>query len=276
MPELPEVETIRQSLAPLIKGKVVDRLQTYTEEVLENPHDLSPAGAGLLGLERKGKYLRLLFSDFELMVHLRMTGKLIYHEAKENVRENRHIRAELLFTDESRLQFEDIRRFGRLKLLRSPEEDKGYASLGPDALSDDFTFSAFAQRISRHGKSPVKAALLNQRVVAGLGNIYCDELLFRSRIRPDTPVERISSPRLKALFLGIRPMLEEAVGLGGTSFRDYVDGLGKKGQFQLSLAVYQREGMACPGCGAEIKKTVVAGRGTRFCPSCQKPVRKRS
>lgn len=269
MPELPEVETIRLSLLPLIRGKRIQGLKTYTEEVLENPHELDLKGREIRDLARKGKYLRLLFEGAELMIHLRMTGKLLHRAAGESKTENPHIRAELDLDDGSCLQFEDVRRFGRWKILRSPDEDRGYAQLGPDALSDDFDFESFACRLSRHKRSHVKAALLNQRVVAGLGNIYCDELLYRSRIRPDIRVDQVPPARLNVLFREMRPMLEEAVGLGGTSFRDYVDGLGKKGNFQLSLAVYRREGQACPSCGTKIEKTTVAGRGTRFCPRCQ-------
>lgn len=270
MPELPEVETIRRSLIPLIRGKRAAALQGYTAEVLENPHGLDVSGRLLLGLARKGKYLRLLFEGAELLIHLRMTGKLIYRPAAERPPESSYIRAELSFSDGSRLQFEDVRRFGRWKLLLSAEEDKGYAALGPDALSDDFDFSVFNERLSAHSRCPIKAALLNQHIVAGLGNIYCDELLFRCRIHPAAPVSELTAPRRKKLFQEIKPMLEEAVGLGGTSFRDYVDGLGRKGSFQLSLAVYQREGKACAVCGRTLEKSVIAGRGTRFCPHCQK------
>ena len=276
MPELPEVETIRRSLEKLILGKQVQSLECFTPEVLENPHNFVMDGSGeyqIKELARKGKYLRILFEESEILVHLRMTGKLIYKSAEEFSEDGYgpYCRALFRFSDHSALIFDDIRRFGRIKCLRDPEEDKGYAGLGKDALFlEDSDYPSFNDELNRHKKANIKSNLLNQSVLAGLGNIYCDEVLFRAGIRPSTRTERISQKRRKLLFSHIRPLLEEAIGLGGSSFRDYVDGLGKKGNFQLTLAVYQQNGKPCKICNTPIEKRTLNGRGTHFCPHCQK------
>lgn len=298
MPELPEVETIRRSLLPLISGKRIAAFYSFTPEVFSNFSTRAGLeGAVVQGLSRHGKYLLAELGDSVLMIHLRMTGKLLYEDQlpgldgiSERLRTSRanepsgmalpclraedlppHTRALIVFTDGSALRFQDIRRFGRLKLLPADDfsADRGLSGLGKDALSPDWTAEDLIREAKHHAKAPIKGVLLMQDAVAGIGNIYADESLFRAGIRPDRPAGRISAARLTRLHEVVQAVLERAVGLGGTSFRDYVNGLGGKGHFQLELAVYQKENQACPVCGQPIRKIETAGRGTRFCPHCQ-------
>lgn len=276
MPELPEVESIRRNLEELILDKDLLKLEQYTPEVLVNPDNLDPCGEKLSAICRRGKYLILKFLSCEMMIHLRMTGKLLFETADsdpaEDEKQAKHMRARLCFSDGSRLIFDDIRRFGRISIFPPGEcsRDKGFSELGPDAISPEWTEEDFLAKLKRRPQSSIKAALLDQCLVAGFGNIYVDEALFRAGIRPQTRVCRISQKQLRNLQIIGKEILLEAIGLGGTSFRDYVNSFGKKGKFQLQLAVYQREGQACRQCGTEIKKIQVAGRGTRYCPNCQK------
>lgn len=271
MPELPEVETIRRSLEPLCVGRRCLKLLTFTPEVLEELGGAELSGQKLLSLGRKGKYLLFRFEASDLICHLRMTGRLIFDGESPEKSINPYTRALLLFEGGCGLRFDDVRRFGRLKLCPRGEtwRDKGFAALGPDAISEAFTPQAFIEAVRRHPAAPIKAVLLNQTVVAGVGNIYADESLFRAGIRPDRRAGRISEARLTNLQQLLKAILVEAIGLGGTSFRDYVNALGRKGHFQLKLAVYQKEGQACPNCGQTLKKCFVAGRGTRYCAHCQ-------
>ncbi len=276
MPELPEVETIRINLETLILEKEIAKIESFTPEVLVNPKALDLSGQAIRRIFRKGKYLLLETDKASIMVHLRMTGKLLFQDNNESLENDfekyRHMRARLIFTDGSRLLFDDIRRFGRISLFPPGEEeqDKGYAALGPDALSPDFLFADFLSKAKYRPKTKVKAFLLDQRVVAGIGNIYADEVLFRAGIHPERTLGRLSEKRLARLYEVVKEVLKEAVGLGGTSFSDYVNSFGQKGSFQLELAVYQKEGRTCIQCGTAITKTKLAGRGTHYCSKCQK------
>ncbi len=205
-----------------------------------------------------------------MLVHLRMTGKLLLEEQNTKPARHTHVRMEL--DNGYDLDFNDVRRFGRIKIFLPGEEilDHGYATLGPEPLGDEFTTDYFIQTCKRLKNSTIKGLLLNQTAIAGIGNIYADESLFRSGIRPDTKAGNISKKRLALLWQKIREVIAEAIGHRGTSFRDYVDGLGKKGNFQIQLAVYQRTGQPCPRCGNPIKRIKVAGRSTHYCPQCQK------
>ena len=274
MPELPEVETIRRSLKELIGGKRITTYFVFQPIVFKNYLDFDPTNCVVKDIRRRGKYL--LF-DLEhpvhgkalMMVHLRMTGKLLYGDKEESIAKHTHIRFE--FTDHV-VDFNDIRRFGRVEFLPTNSEGShpSLTKLGPEPTFATWQFSDFYQRCQKRCKASIKSVILDQTVVAGLGNIYADEALFRAGIHPAKPVGNISSDELKQLYNIIPPLLEEAIGFRGTSFRDYVDGLGKKGEFQLHLRVYQRNGQNCDVCGTTIEKCRVAGRGTHFCPHCQK------
>ncbi len=276
MPELPEVESIRRNLEDLILHKQLCSLESYTPEVLVNPENLDPCGQTLQKLDRKGKYLLLNFDQATIMVHLRMTGKLLFEGPDSDPACDQslapHLRARFAFSDGSRLLFDDIRRFGRISIFPLGEtwRDAGFASLGPDAVGEDWDWADFLAKLRRRSRSTIKGAILDQKVVAGLGNIYADEVLFRAGIRPDSLVGEIPEDQLRKIYDLVPGLLQESIGLGGTSFRDYVNSFGQKGHFQLSLAVYQKEGQPCVKCGTPIEKMQVAGRGTRYCPQCQK------
>lgn len=281
MPELPEVETIRQSLSPLLLSCEVKEIEMFCPEVVIQYGDAPVLNTFIFDLRRRGKYLLLDLSKDRsvsqhvstIMVHFRMTGKLLYKDSFEEAAKHTHVRFHL--SDESGekryLDFNDVRRFGRVWLLPPGGEklDPGFSRLGPEPLSAEWTAANFFSQIKRRPRSTVKALLLNQEVVAGVGNIYCDEALFRAGIHPASRNESLSESDALRLQEAVREVIAEGIGHKGTSFSNYVDGLGNSGHFQLQLKVFQREGEACHVCGSEIEKIRVAGRGTHFCPVCQ-------
>lgn len=275
MPELPEVETIRRSLLEKIDREIIKEIISYHPDVLMNVDHFKLKNWQIQGIRRRGKYLLFDLEQLKnkipmtMLVHLRMTGKLILHEKVENPAKHTHVR--FLLAGGGCLDFNDIRRFGRVKLFKPGHElsDQGLASLGPEPLSEDFTGDYLYKICKRFARGTIKGLLLNQKAIAGLGNIYADESLFRAKIRPSRLSGQISQARLNLLAKVIKDVLSEAIGHRGTSFRDYVDGLGNKGFFQLKLAVYQKTGQACPHCGRPIERTKIAGRSTHFCPHCQ-------
>lgn len=274
MPELPEVETIRRSLEPRLLGAKFSDVQ-----VLSLKHWISnglalPSDEEVQALTRHGKYLLIHLESVVLMVHFRMTGKLIFRDEyrPETILHTRWISYWTRDDERFRLDFQDTRGFGGGELLPKSTyiEHPSLAKLGPDALTgeyDPLNLARFAK--TQRQRSKIKGLLLDQTCLAGIGNIYADELLFRAGIRPDRMCGRISLKRLVTLFELVKPLLEQAVGLGGTSFRDYVDSFGKAGVFALELDVYQRTGQPCHNCGSEIKRMVVVGRSTHYCPKCQ-------
>ena len=278
MPELPEVESIRLSLEPLLRGKVVREVTELRDDVLLNPRNVELEGAVFAGLRRRGKYLLCDFKDkpYHLLVHLRMTGKLLYHETEVPFRPHTHVRLALLdpaSEERAWLDYNDVRRFGHLILFEEVADIPfpGFQNLGPDALdAANFTADYFYEMAKRHPRRTIKGLLLDQNVVAGLGNIYADEALFRAGIHPKRQAGRISRERLDALHAAIRPLLIESIGLTGTSFSDYVDGLGKRGAFIDQLAVYGKTGDNCVRCGAPLLTDQVAGRTTVYCKYCQR------
>ena len=205
-----------------------------------------------------------------MMIHLRMTGKLLLEESIVEPAKHTHVR--FVLSNGGSLDFNDTRRFGRVTLFAPGHEfnDHGFATLGPEPLGEEFTADYLIKTCKRFGKSTIKGVLLNQQAIAGIGNIYADESLFRARIMPEHKAGEISQTKIKLLHQKIREVIAEAIGHRGTSFRDYVDGLGNKGFFQLKLAVYQKDGEPCLNCSTQIKKIKIAGRSTHFCPRCQK------
>ena len=261
VPELPEVETIRRSLAPLLTGRVITAARFLSPHAADHqPAELAArlAGARITGLDRLGKHLLLRLDSGTLDIHLRMTGKLLWNAAP-----GPHARA-LLELDQGLLVFDDIRQFGRFRWWPPGVVPPG---LGPDAL--DLPFEGFAARLhARRGR--LKAVLLDQSVLAGLGNIYVDEALFLARIHPLTPAARLGPVRLERLYAAIQEILAEALAAGGSSISDYVDASGERGAFQDRHQVYGRTGKPCSHCAAPIRRIVVTQRGTHFCPACQR------
>jgi formamidopyrimidine-DNA glycosylase len=274
MPELPEVETIRRDLLPHVLGRAITgfRLSPGAERVIR---DADPAvfarrltGRRIDDLARRGKYLLFRLdgarSPFYLAVHLRMTGSLLYRRRGDP--QDAHVRAVITLDDGSELRYADLRKLGQIWLVESPEEAVG--ALGPEPLDAAFTTASLREVLS-HRRGPVKAALLDQTAVAGIGNIYGDEGLFAARVHPLRPADSLSEAEAKRLHRAIRRVLNDALGNRGSSFRDYVDASGGQGTHQLRVKVFRRTGQPCYVCGTEIARIKVGGRSTHFCPHCQ-------
>lgn len=270
MPELPEVETVRRSLLPVLKGQTINKVDIFSPVVTLPDAAIFQQliGRTVKDIQRRGKYLIVLFdAGAPLTVHLRMTGKLLWRQPEEPIAKHTHV----IFTYacHKQLRFVDVRRFGRL-WLGDPNTIPGLATLGKEPIAPDFSPEVLAQALSHHQKGKIKAVILDQTVVAGLGNIYADEALFAAAIHPETPAGALLSQDIQNLAYSMTFVLEEGIKYRGTSIRDYVDGQGEKGENQLRLQVFQREGQPCPCCGTPIRRTRVAGRSSYFCPACQK------
>ncbi len=274
MPELPEVETIRLALEPHVVGRRFERVQ-IDDPRLVRPFEPTAVAAALEGervakLDRRGKYLIVLFeSGRVLLIHLRMTGSL-RHAAAGSLADDPHRRAVVTLDDGSDVAYRDVRRFGTWHLLE-PDEVDGYLAqrLGCEPLERTFTARRLAERLEGR-RAPVKAALLDQRTVAGLGNIYVDEALWRARLHPLRPAETLDAGEITHLTRGIREALRAGIARQGASLRDYAKPDGGRGRMQDEFRVYGREGEPCSRCGTPIDKIRAGGRGTWYCPFCQR------
>ncbi|MFO7572673.1 MAG: bifunctional DNA-formamidopyrimidine glycosylase/DNA-(apurinic or apyrimidinic site) lyase [Gaiellaceae bacterium] len=267
MPELPEVETIRAQLAPRLEGRTLRRVEILDPR-LTRPHDrlvvaAELEGARAVGVERRGKYLLVrLDTGLALLVHLRMTGSFGFSPVS-------HERAVLELDDGSRLVFRDVRRFGTWLVLDVADLDHYLAAKnGPEPLGSRFTAAWLAAQLARRGAA-LKAVLLDQRVVAGLGNIYADEALWRARVSPLRPANELCSEEVARLHRAIRAALRVGIERQGSTLRDYATPDGSAGSMQHEFHVYGREGAPCDRCGTPITKTRVGGRGSWYCPRCQ-------
>lgn len=287
MPELPEVETVKRGLQALIVGKTVKDVTHDTAKSFPNaPGDVSEflLGATIADVRRRAKVLIIdLDTDYSLVVHLKMTGQMVFrgeqvfgagHPNDSLVGElpDRSTRVTLEFTDGSRLFFNDQRKFGWMRLLPTIEIPNidFMKKVGPEPLSDDFTPAVFVERIRKRANTTIKAVLLDQTVLAGIGNIYADEGLWGAKIHPSQRVRDLTDAKLKTLFKELRYVLELSIEKGGSTDRNYVNAKGKKGSYIDFARVFRREGKDCPRhSGAAIIKTRVAGRGTHLCPRCQ-------
>jgi formamidopyrimidine-DNA glycosylase len=288
MPELPEVETIRAGLAKLLPGKVIKDVWYDWDKSFPNaPADVARflAGARIDKVRRRAKVLIVeLSGGWALIIHLKMTGQLVFvgkdqrfgagHPGKDMVGElpAKSTRVVLDFTDNSKLYFNDQRKFGWMRLLPAIEipEIDFFKKVGPEPLDDDFTVSVFIERLMRRKNSNIKAVLLDQTVVAGIGNIYADESLWAAKIHPSTLVADAPKPKLVLLHNAIREVLALSIAKGGSTDKNYVDAEGQKGSYLAFANVFRKEGQPCPRCGTPIDKIRVAGRGTHVCPHCQK------
>ena len=270
MPELPEVETTRRGLIPLVVGKTIETV-AVREPRLRWPVD--PALAGRLrhqavtAISRRGKYLLMSTGGGTLLVHLGMSGSLRYLPAP--VRPARHDHVDVAFTSGDLLRFNDPRRFGSLHVAARPEAHWLLRHLGPEPLGPDFS-GDYLWRVSRGRRVGIKQFLMNARIVAGLGNIYANESLFRAAIHPSRAAGRIARHRLAGLAGAVRAVLTDAIGAGGTTLQDFVRSDGRPGYFQLSLDVYDRAGEACRRCRRPIAVRVIGQRATYYCPRCQR------
>jgi formamidopyrimidine-DNA glycosylase len=267
VPELPEVETIRAQLAPRLEGRTLVRVEILDPR-LTRPYDLFEVteeleGDTVVAVERRGKYLLLrLASGLCLLVHLRMTGSFGFAPVS-------HERAVLELDDGSRLVYRDVRRFGTWLVLEGAELEPYLTTKnGPEPLGARFSTRWLAPQLARR-KAPLKAVLLDQRVVAGLGNIYADEALWRARLNPLRPASGLADEEVARLTRAIRASLRAGIDRQGSTLRDYAAPDGASGSMQEEFRVYGRDGEPCRRCGATISKTRVGGRGTWFCPHCQ-------
>jgi len=274
MPELPEVETIRLALEPHVVGRRFERVE-IDDPRLVRPFEPSMVAAELEGerveaLERRGKYLIVRFqSGRALLIHLRMTGSL-RHAAPGSLAHDPHRRAVVRLDDGSDVAYRDVRRFGTWHLLEPRELDPYLVQrLGREPLERTFTARSLAERLEGR-RAPVKAALLDQRTVAGLGNIYVDEALWRARVHPLRPAGTLHHDELVRVTRGIRDALKAGIARQGASLRDYSTPDGGRGRMQDEFRVYGRAGEPCARCGTPIDKIRAAGRGTWYCPNCQR------
>jgi formamidopyrimidine-DNA glycosylase len=274
MPELPEVETIRQKLEPRLVGRRFDRVE-IGDPRLVRPFEPDAVAAELEGervsaLERRGKYLIVRFeSGRALLIHLRMTGSL-RHAVNGTLVEDPHRRAVVKLDDGSDVAYRDVRRFGTWQLLEAGELEPYLDDrLGVEPLERTFTARRLAQRVEGR-RAPIKAALLDQRTVAGLGNIYVDEALWRAQVHPLRPAGTLEADELARLTRSIKDALKTGVKQQGASLRDYSTPDGGRGRMQDRFRVYGRDGRPCPRCGTPIDKIRTAGRGTWYCPNCQR------
>jgi formamidopyrimidine-DNA glycosylase len=274
MPELPEVETVRTYLEPVLTGRRFERVEIHDSRLVR-PYEPAAVAAELEGecvasVERRGKYLIVRFeSGRALLIHLRMTGGL----RAGALGDDPHRRALVRLDDGSDVAYRDVRRFGTWLLLE-PGELEPYlaARVGEEPLGDGFTVTRLADRLAGR-RAPIKSALLDQRTLAGMGNIYVDEALWRARIHPLRPAQSLDHNELRRLHRGIRAALEHGIARQGSTLRDYRLPDGASGSMQDEFRVYGRGGEPCDRCGTAIVKTRVAGRGTWFCPRCQPEVR---
>jgi formamidopyrimidine-DNA glycosylase len=272
MPELPEVETVRAQLEPVLTGRRFVEVE-IADARLVRPYEPAEVAAELEGervaaVERRGKYVIVRFeSDRVLLIHLRMTGSLRHSRA--GLEDDPHRRAVVRLDDGSDVAYRDVRRFGTWLVLE-PGELAPYLAerLGDEPLDALFTAARLGERLANR-RAPVKAALLDQRRLAGLGNIYVDEALWRARIHPLRPAESLDRAELRRLHTAIRAALEAGIARQGSTLRDYALPDGSSGSMQHEFKVYGRGGEPCDRCGTEIAKTKVGGRGTWFCPVCQ-------
>jgi formamidopyrimidine-DNA glycosylase len=268
MPELPEVETIGAQLAPLLEGRRLERVE-IRDPRLTRPYDRRAVAAQLEGgrvsaVERRGKYLVVrLDSGLDLVVHLRMTGSF-------GLTPVTHERAVLELDDGTRVVYRDVRRFGTWLVVGDDElDDYLNAKNGPEPLGPRFTVRWLAAQLARR-RAAIKAVLLDQRVVAGLGNIYADEALWRARIHPLRPANELSAGEVARLRRAVRAVLRAGIARQGSTLRDYAAPDGSAGSMQREFRVYGREGEPCERCGTPVAKTRVGGRGTWYCPRCQR------
>lgn len=274
MPELPEVETIRSFIEKRVQHKVITAIDVSLPRLIRNTTAENfvsvLTGTTIEGVSRRGKYLFLHCSGpSSVLVHLRMTGSLLY-EDQPGAFSGRAVHVVFSLT-EGRLLYRDIRTLGCLWLVPSegPTGIKGYDNLGPDAISPAFTAEGL-YRLLKETSRPVKTVLLDQTKVAGIGNIYVDEALFRAGIRPLRRAHRVTKKEAAKLHEAITDVLHEGLEHGGTTIRNFISGNGKEGQNQENLRVYGREGTPCTVCGTTIEYVKLNGRGTNYCPKCQK------
>lgn len=288
MPELPEVETVRSGLARLLLGLEIKKVDfDWPKSFPNDPNIVSHFmfGTKVIAVRRRAKVLIIdLASEYSVVIHLKMTGQLVYRS--DNSRfgaghpndslignlPDKSTRVTVEFTDNSYLFFNDQRKFGWMRLMPTIEVENldFFKRVGPEPLTSEFTWQVLRDRMKRRKNSNIKAVLLDQTILAGIGNIYADESLWGAKIHPETTVADLSDAKIKLLHQEIRFVLRLAIEKGGSTDKNYVNAEGKRGSYMDFARVFRRESLPCPRCGTIIIKTRVAGRGTHSCPQCQR------
>jgi len=287
MPELPEVETVKRGLLKLIVGKSIKSVSSDNPKSFPNAQsdvNIFLINASVIDVRRRAKVLLIdLSTSYTLVVHLKMTGQLVFinnierfgaghpNDSLVGHLPDKSTRVIFEFNDKSHLYFNDQRKFGWVRLMPTVEVPNidFMKKVGPEPLEDSFTVDNFISRFSRRPRTNIKAAILDQSVIAGVGNIYADESLWGAMIHPRRLVGSITDLEFKSLYNEVRTVMNLSIEKGGSTNRNYVNAEGKKGSYMDFARVFRREGQECPRCGAEIVKIRVAGRGTHICPVCQ-------
>lgn len=278
MPEMPEVEIIVRGLNPFVEGRTITAIDIIQPTLIKYPDENtfieSLVNHRIIVASRRGKYIRLdLDNDSKVIIHLRMTGKLLCTPAGGEI--DKHACIIFQLDNGTSLIYADIRRLGTVELLTASEltnKDcgfcKGYFTLGPEPLSQEFT-PEYLRRITQKNRGKIKPLLLKQNYLAGLGNIYVDEALAIAKIHPERMALTITNAEISALYKAINKVISDGIADGGTTFRDYRNSSGERGHHQEHLYVYNRKGEPCKFCHTPIERIVVGGRGTHYCPQCQ-------
>ncbi|USS87603.1 DNA-formamidopyrimidine glycosylase [Fructilactobacillus hinvesii] len=272
MPELPEVETVRKGLTELVQGRTIQSVEVLYPKMLNIPapdFEKELAGKKIIQIDRRGKYLLFRLSDdWTLVSHLRMEGK--YEVEPEGSTRPKHTNVVFHLDDGRELWYKDTRMFGKMALVKNDQvmELSGLNKIGPEPTADELSFTYLKERLHKSHRK-IKAFLLDQSQVAGLGNIYCDEVLWMSKIHPEQMTNYVSDAEIKALRENIITEIAAAIQGHGTTVHSYSNAFGEAGQFQNQLHAYGRKGEPCHRCGTPMKKIKVAQRGTTFCPKCQ-------
>ncbi|MCJ7839756.1 DNA-formamidopyrimidine glycosylase [Lederbergia sp. NSJ-179] len=275
MPELPEVESVRRSLSELVTGKEIKKVTVHWPKIIKHPLTYEQFQDALQGqvireIQRRGKFLIFQLDEYSLVSHLRMEGNYSLQDEKDEPDKHTHILFH--FMDGSTLFYRDVRKFGTMHLFAAGTENNvlPLAKLGPEPFSEECTLAYLQKKLGKTDRL-IKAALLDQTIVTGLGNIYVDEVLIRSRIHPERVSKTLTKDEILTLQKEMKETLLESIEAGGSSVHSYMNSHGLSGTYQERLKVYGRKGEPCPFCGTLIEKIKVAGRGTHFCPACQTP-----
>jgi formamidopyrimidine-DNA glycosylase len=274
MPEMPEVETMVRDLSSRVTGRTVAAVRAPFRGSVIYPDyeefERRVSGQTIVSIGRRGKFALLSLSSGDLLIiHRGMTGSLLLRAA--DAPPEPHARLVFVLDNGEELRFTDPRKFGKIYVMdpTGAERVLPWEHFGPEPLNGDFTVASF-RRSLRGRTAPIKPLLLGQRIVAGLGNIYVDEALFLARIHPERPAGSLTLPEIKRLYVAIRTVLASAIERRGTTFNNYTDIEGRSGAYQDALQVFHRGGEPCPRCGRPLTRTVLQGRGTHFCPKCQR------
>lgn len=284
MPELPEVETVRSQLQKFLIGKKINLVKFTPGRITGDNKNFGKIiqGRKITGIDRHGKLLTFSTDDTDMFLlgHLKMTGQLIFVDkngmaggghtlsAKDLDLPHKHTHVSFHFADGSKLYFNDMRKFGFLRIATKKEAEEEQSKYGIEPISKDFNFEYLKSVLSGR-KTTIKGLLLQQKQIAGLGNIYVDEACFMAAIRPDRIASSLSDQEIKLLAKACRRVLQQAIKAGGTTFYDFTNAKGEPGHYIRQLNVFQKQGQPCGRCDGIIKKIKVAGRGTHFCPVCQ-------